>query len=127
MHDPVAAGRRSAHRALAVQAAVAALVALAFLPRGPNEAIAAAVGGGAMLVGNALAAGLALGGGIQPARAAFARLLLGTLAKWLAVVGVLAVAFGTWRMTPLPVLAGLLAGLLAYLVGLNLGRVKRER
>lgn len=127
MHDPVAVGRRSAHRALAVQALVAALVALAFLVQGPRPAWAAAVGGGAMLIGNALAASVALGGGIQPARAAFARLLLATLAKWAVVLGGLAVAFGVWRLSPLPALAGVVAGLLAHLLGLNFGRVKRER
>lgn len=127
MHDPVAAGRRSAHRALALQAGVAALVALAFVAQGLQQALSAAIGGGALLLGNALAAGLALGGGIQSARAAFARLLLGTLGKWAVVMGVLAVGFGAWRLPPLPALVGVVAGLLAYLVGLNLGRVKRER
>lgn len=128
MHDPVAAGRRSAHRALAIQAIVATLVAVAFLVQGPQQALAAAVGGVAMLIGNALAASLALGGGIQPARAAFARLLLGTLGKWAVVMGGLAIAFGMWRISPLPALVGVVAGLLAYLLGLNFGdRVKRER
>lgn len=128
MHDPVAVGRRTAHRALAIQAIVATLVALAFLVQGPRQAWAAAVGGGAMLIGNALAASLALGGGIQPARAAFARLLLGTLGKWVLVMGVLTIAFGMWRLPPFPTLVGTVAGLLAYLLGLNFGdRVKRER
>lgn len=128
MHDPVALGRRSAHRALALEASVATLVALAFLVQGPQQALAAAVGGGAMILGNALAASVALGGGIQPARAAFARLLLGTVGKWAVVMGVLAIAFGMWRISPLPALVGVVAGLLAYLLGLNLGiRVKRER
>ncbi len=80
-----------------------------------------------MLSGNALAAAVALGGGIQSARAAFARLLLGTLGKWVVVMAVLAVGFGAWRLPPLPALVGVIAGLLAYLVGLNLGRVMRER
>lgn len=104
---------------MAVQAIVAALVALAFVVQGPQQALSAAIAGGALLLGNALAAGLALGGGIQSARAAFARLLLGTLAKWTVVMGVLAVGFGMWRLPPLPALVGLVAGLLAYLVGLN--------
>ncbi|MGH8076497.1 MAG: ATP synthase subunit I [Lysobacter sp.] len=127
MHDPVAVGRRSAYRALAIQACVATLVALAFLVQGPRQAVAAAVGGGAMLLGNALVASLALGGGIQPARAVFARLVLGTLAKWAVVLGVLAFAFGSWRLSPLPALVGVMAGVLANLLGLNFGRVKRER
>lgn len=128
MHDPVAVGRRTAHRALAIEAIVAMLVAMAFLLQGPPQAIAAAVGGGTILVGNALAASLALGGGIQSARAAFARLILGTMVKWVVVLGGVAVAFGLWRLPPLPTLVGVVAGMLAYLLGLNFGdRVKRER
>lgn len=127
MHDPVAAGRRTAHRALAIAACATALVALAFLVQGPQPAMAAAVGGGTMCLANALAAQVALGGGIQPAGAAFARLVLGTLAKWAVVVAGLAVAFGVWRLPPLPTLVGVMAGVLAYLLGLNFGRAKRER
>ena len=128
MHDPVASGRRSALRAVAISAIVVGLVALAFVMQGPQQALAALVGGMTMILGNALAAILALGGGIQPARAAFARLLLGTLGKWALVVGGLAIALGTWGLAPLPTLAGVVAGLLAYLLGLNFGnRAKRER
>ena len=128
MHDPVASGRRSALRAVVISAIVAGLVALAFVMQGPRQALAAAIGGGTMVLGNALAAILALGGGIQPARAAFARLLLGTVGKWVLVMGVLVFALGTWGLPPLPTLAGVVAGLLAYLLGLNFGnRAKRER
>lgn len=107
-------------RAVAIQAAVAMLVAAAFLALGMRQALAAAVGGAAMLAGNGLAAAVALGGGIQPARAAFARLLLGTLLKWLLVMVVVGVALAAWRLQPLPALAGLAAGMLANLLALNL-------
>lgn len=128
MHDPVALGRRSALRAVAISAIAAGLVALAFVMQGPSHALGAAVGGGTMVLGNALAALVALGGGIQTARAAFARLLLGTMGKWMLVTGGLAIALGTWGLPPLPTLAGVVAGLLAYLLGLNFGnRAKRER
>ncbi len=128
MHDSVAMARRSAHRALAIEAVVVTLVALAFLVQGPPQALAAAIGGGAVGLGNGVAAFVALGGGIQPARAAFARLLLATLGKWAVVVAVLAMAFGTWRISPLPALVGVVASMLAYLLGLNFGsRIKRER
>lgn len=128
MRDSVAMARRYTHRALAIEATVVMLVALAFLVQGWQQAVAAAIGGGAVVLGNALAAFVALGGGIQPARAAFARLLLGTLGKWAVVMGVLAIAFGMWRISPLPALVGVVAGVLAYLLGLNFGsRIKRER
>lgn len=120
MHDPIAAGRRSALRAVAVQAAAVALVALAFLLQGRAHALAAGWGGLAMVAGNVLAARMALGG-IAPAGAAFGRLLLGTLAKWVVALAGFAIGSGVWRLPPLPMLVGLAAGLLAYLVALNLG------
>lgn len=120
MHDPLATGRRAALRAIAIQAVAAALVALAFLLAGPRPALAATAGGVAMLAGNALAAAVALGGGIRPARAAFARLLLGVLGKWVLVLVLVAVALQVWRLPPLPLLAGVVVGLLVYLPALNL-------
>ena len=113
-------------RAVALQAAATLLVAVAFLAAGPRQALAAAAGGFALLAGNALAASVALGGGAQPASAAFARLLLGTLGKWLVAMVVVAMALGLFRLPPLPLLAGLAGGLLAYLLALNL-RMGRQR
>ena len=126
MHDPIQTGRRAAMRAVALQAAVSLLVAAAFLVSGPREALAAAAGGIAMLAGNALAASVALGGGIQRAGAAYARLLLATMGKWLVAIVVVAVALGPFRLPPLSLLAGLAGGLLAYLLALNL-RMGRQR
>lgn len=120
MHDPIAASRRSVLRAVVVQAAVVGLVALSFLAtKGGWHALAALVGGLALAAGNALVAGMALGGVVQ-ARVAFARLLLGTALKWLVAGMVLALGMGVWRLPALPMLAGLAAGLLAYLAALNL-------
>ena len=132
MHDPIAASRRAVARAVVVQAVVVALLALAFLAKGPAHALAALVGGLAMAAGNALVARMALGG-VVPARTAFAALLIGTAAKWLVAILVFAVGIGVWRLPPVPMLYGLAAGLLAYLLALNLGnrsnrnRVDRER
>ena len=133
MHDPVAAGRQTALRAIGLQALVAVLVATAFLAQGPRAALAAAAGGAALVAGHLVVAAVALGGGIVPARVVFARLLLGIAGKWLVVVAVMAVALGVWRLPPLPMLAGLVAGLLAYYVSFNFvtlnfgNRDKRER
>ena len=93
-------------------------MALAFLVKGPAQALAALVGGASLVAGNALVARLALGG-VVPARVAFARLLLGTALKWLVAGAVFAVGVGAWRLPALPMLAGLAAGLLAYLAALN--------
>lgn len=126
MHDPIAAGRRSALRAVLVQAIVSVPVAAAFLPWGLRAVLGAAVGGAALVLGNALAAVLSLGG-IVRAPEAFARLLLGTLAKWCVAIAILAVALEVWRLPPLPVLAGLAAGLLAYLLALMLSNKPGKR
>lgn len=120
MHDPIAAGRRDALHAVAAQVAATALLALAFLLQGPAHALAAGWGGGVMAIGNVLAARVALGG-IAPAGAALGSLLLGTLLKWAVLLAGCAVGFGVWHLPPLPMLAGLAAGLLAYLLALNLG------
>ena len=133
MHDPVTAGRRTALRAIGFQAIVALLVTAAFLTQGMDAALAAATGGAALVAGHLVVAMLALGGGIVNARVAFARLLLGIAGKWLVVVAVMAIALGAWRLPPLPMLAGLVAGLLAYYVALHfqasnlVDRDKRER
>jgi F0F1-type ATP synthase assembly protein I len=119
VHDPIAASRRSALRAVAMQAAVALLVALAFLAGdGMRAAVAAATGGLALALGNAVAAMLSLRGAL-PARFAVAALLAGTTAKWLVVFVALGIALKAWQLPPLPMLVGLVAGLMAWLAGLR--------
>lgn len=126
--NSVVAGRRLALRAVVYQLGVVVLVALAFLIQGGAAAAAAVLGGLAGVVGNLLAARVALGGGVMPARAAFSRLLLGALLKWSAVVTILALALAVWRMAPLPMLAGFAIGVFAHLLILNFcTRVERER
>jgi ATP synthase protein I len=137
VHDPIAAGRSAAARAVAVEVAATGLVAVGFLALDTRHALAAALGGAAMAGGNIAAATIALAGGIQPAPAAFARLLLGVLAKWMVVLAVFVLVLAAWRLPPLPALAGLAASTLAYLLALNWtgpragranqGKVKRER
>ena len=128
MLNSVAAGRSAALRAVAYQMAAVVLVAPAFLPMGWLAWLAALLGGTSVVVGNALAAIIALGGGIVTARSALLRLMLGTGLKWLVVITVFAIASGVWRMAPLPLLAGLAVGLIAHPLALNLCvRVKRER
>lgn len=119
--NSVAAGRRLALRAVALQAAAGLLVAALYLTQGPHHALAAAIGGVALALGNGLAALIALGGGFAPAGTGFARLLLSVLGKWAVVAGLLVMALGPWRLPPVPVLVGLIAGMVVYLLALNLG------
>jgi len=119
VHDPIAAGRSAAARAVAVEVAASGLVALGFLALDWRHALAAAIGGAAMAAGNALSIALAFGGGIQRAPAAFSRLLLGVMGKWMVVLAIFALALAAWRLPPLPLLAGLAASTLGYLLALN--------
>lgn len=117
--NSVAAGRRLALRAVGCQLAVVLLLALAFLVRGWAAAVAVLAGGLGVALGNALAAQVALGGGVVAPRTAFARLVLATLLKWVVAMTVFAIALAVWRLAPLPVLAGVAAALVAYPLGLN--------
>lgn len=101
------------------------LVALLFLAQGPLAALAAGIGGGVLALGNALAAGVSLGGIVQ-ARVAFARLLLGALLKWTIAIVALVIALGVWRLPPLPMVVGLAAATLAYLLALNVRQTTKR-
>ena len=104
---------------MAVEVAACGVVALGFLALDWRHALAAAIGGAAMAAGNALSIALAFGGGIQRAPVAFGRLLLGVMAKWMVVVTIFALALAAWRLPPLPLLVGLAASTLGYLLALN--------
>ena len=126
--NSAAAGRRLALRAVAYQMAAVVLVALVFLVQGWSASLAALLGGASVVLGSALAANVALGGGVVTARSAFLRLLLGTGLKWVVVITVFALALGVGRMAPLPLLAGLAVALAAHPLVLNFSvRVERER
>ncbi len=108
--------------------AAVAMVALAFLIQGLSAMLAALLGGASLVLGGALAANVALGGGVVTARSALLRLLLGTGLKWTVVITVLALALGVGRMAPLPLLAGLAVASIAHPLVLNFCvRVERER
>ncbi|WP_236621736.1 hypothetical protein [Luteimonas huabeiensis] len=114
----VAAGRRLAQRAIVWQAVAVALVAGAFLAKGPSWALAALAGGGAVAVGGWLSGAIALGGGANPAAGALARLLLGVLAKWAVVLLVLGLAVGAGGLPPIAALVGVVAALATQMLAM---------
>lgn len=69
---------------------------------------AAAVGLGTFLMGRAL-----LGGGVTTATGALMRLVVGVFAKWGLVLALGVLAIGVMKLPPLPLLAGLVAALVA--------------
>ena len=77
----MSAGRRLALRATAFQAGATALTTLAFLVQGAGFALAALVGGFAVVAGGGLAALVSLGGGVQPAGTVIGRMLAGVIAQ----------------------------------------------
>lgn len=116
MLNSVVAGRRIALRAAAFQLLAVALVAALFLLWGLPHALAAALGGAAMVLGGLLVARIALGGGVIGAEMAMMRLITGMILKWAVVVGVLLVGLGAWKLPPLPLVTGLLTGLVAQVL-----------
>lgn len=116
MLNSVATGRRLVLRAAVWQTGAVLLVALLFLPRGVPQAVAAAVGGLAIVAGALLAAWMAFGGGVLGAVSAMLRLVAGMLVKWVVVIGVLVIGAGLYKLPPLPLLAGVVTGLVAQVL-----------
>ena len=113
MLNSLAANRRLAFRMVAMQAAVAALVTLAFLVQDAQAALAAAIGGGAMVLGSSFLAWRSLSGPAYSAGLALTRLVAGIALKWFVVIGALYLALARLGLPPLPVLAGLAATMAA--------------
>lgn len=112
MLNSVAIGRRLARRAVAWQLAAMALVALAFLARGPSAALAAGLGAAAVAGAAWLSARIALGGGVAPAAEAMLRMFAGIVAKWVVVVVVLVVAVWPLSLPAVPLAVGAVVALL---------------
>jgi hypothetical protein len=129
VQDHLGSNRRLAFRAVAFQAAVALLAGLvAGVVAGRIAGFAACIGAASMALANAAQAQIALGGGVQVAGSAFARLLLGTLAKWFLVVAVWWGAIAVVGAAPIAALCGLFAAALVHpLVVFHGSRMKRER
>lgn len=119
--NAVEAGRRSGYRLAAMQALVAVLVAVAFLMQGGQSAVGALFGGLAIAAGTAVMAWRATAGGVQAAGSVLVRLASALLIKWVLIGVAMYIAFARLELPPLPVLAGLCAGLISYpfLIGLK--------
>ncbi len=117
MQQSLSAARRTAVRASVWQAAAVLVLAGAFgLTAGPAHALGVLVGGAAMILGSALAAWFMVGGGVNPAGVVLGRWFLGMVAKWLLVLVALWLGLAVWRVPALPLLAGLVAALLAHVI-----------
>lgn len=113
MFNSLTANRRLAFRLVAVQAVVATLVALAFLFRDVQSALAAAIGGGAVALGSLVLAWRSMTGPAYSAGLALARIVSGLVLKWFVVLGALYLSLARFGLPPLPLLAGLVATMAA--------------
>lgn len=111
--NSLTANRRLALRMVAVQAAVATLVALAFLFQDAKAAQAAAIGGGAVAAGSLVMAWRSMMGPATSAGLVLSRLISGLLLKWFVVLGALYLSLARLELPPLPLLAGLVATMAA--------------
>lgn len=116
VRNSMAAGRGLVLRALGLQAAVALGLALVFLLKDSASAMAAGIGGGAVVVGSALLGLRAFASDAASAGLALARLLAGMILKWVVVFGALYLALVRYGLPPLPLLAGLTGTTLAFLL-----------
>ncbi|QDH69009.1 hypothetical protein [Marilutibacter alkalisoli] len=119
MYDPLHTGHRLARRTAVWQAGTTALLALMFLLQGVPHAFAVVVGGAAMLVGGAIAARLMVGGGVQAAAGVVIRWFAGVILKWGVVLVVVPLAMAVWGLPPVPLLAGVIAALVAQMLALS--------
>ena len=111
--NSLSANRRLAFRTVAVQAAVAIVVALGFLLQDPRAALAAGIGGGALALGSLVLAWRSMTGPAYSAGLALARLVSGLVLKWFVVLAALYMSLARWELPPLPLLAGLVATMAA--------------
>ncbi|CBA17390.1 hypothetical protein [Xanthomonas albilineans] len=118
MLNSVDASRRLMLRAAIYPLVAVVVVSLAFSCLGMKYAIGAAVTGLATVAGGWLAARTALGGGVQAAGSAMARLIVAMVFKWVLVFAVLALGFAWWRLPPMALLAGIAVGLMFQVLAL---------
>jgi ATP synthase protein I len=101
------ANRRLAIRTITVQAVVATVVALGFLAIGRDAALAAALSGGAVVVGSLVLAWRAMFGPPRSGGDVLARMVSGLLLKWFVVIVAIYVGLARLGLPPLPLLVGL--------------------
>ena len=111
-------GRRLMLRAAVYPLAAVIVLALGFLLVSPKHALGALLSGLAVSAGGWVAARMALGGGVQAAGSAMARLIIAVVAKWAVVFGVLIAGILVFRLPAVALLAGIAVGLMFQVLAL---------
>lgn len=110
----MATSRKLAARLMVVQALATFVTGMVCLPWGWHHVMAAWVGGALVTVGSALLAARGLSRGSPGA--VLGRMFLGMLLRWIVVLGGLFVVLVRLKWPPAPLIAGLVAALLAPLL-----------
>ena len=118
MRNSIAHGRSVALRTVALQLAVTVLLAFALSLHEMRMALAGAVGGGAIALGNALFALRLFGTGPVPARRALHAAYAAEAMKWVWLVAVLYLAIAVWKLDFLPLIAGVVLAQFAFWLAL---------
>ena len=118
--NSVASGRRLAFHIVLIQMLVAVLIALVFLPQGARSALAAGMGGVAVVLGSLVLALRSLGRMPMLANAALLRMLVGMALKWVVFLAVLYLALVRFALPPLPLLVGAVVTTLSFLFAAKL-------
>lgn len=119
MNNSLAAGRRLALQVTLAQVTVAIVVGALFLIRGTAPALAALGGGLAVAIGTVLLALRVFRPALVSGTVTMRRFALGTLLKWLVVLGGLFLILVRLKLPPLPALVGLAAVMLVNVLALR--------
>jgi F0F1-type ATP synthase assembly protein I len=118
--NSVATGRRLAFRIVLIQLLVAVTIALLFLVQGVSSALAAGMGGGAVVLGSLVLALRSFGRAPMSANAALLRMLVGMFLKWVVFLAVLYLALVQFALPPLPLLLAAVVTTLSFLFAARL-------
>jgi ATP synthase protein I len=119
VNNSLTAGRRLGMQVVLAQAVAAVVVGGVFLLAGTASAAAALGGGLALAIGTALLALRVFRPSLASGAVTMRRFALGTLLKWLVVLGGLFLILVRLRLPLLPALAGLAAAMLANVLALR--------
>lgn len=119
MNNSLAAGRRLAFQVVLAQVAAAIIVAALFLFGGTASAFAALSGGLVVAIGTALLALRVFRPTLASGAVTMRRFALGTLLKWLVVLGGLFLILVRLKLPALPALLGLAAAMLVNVLALR--------
>jgi F0F1-type ATP synthase assembly protein I len=108
--DATPTGIRLVHRTMLLQAGASVLAGLVFALAGAAEGLAAFTGGGIATIGTLILGRRMFATGVAPGAVLLAGSLLGTVLRWIWLVGAMWCALSWLRLPALPLIAGVAIG-----------------